>query len=263
MACSIVSRIRGVDVEICKVDNNSWVRISHFTKNDILQNQFSEQFKDNVLKTMVDSSIPSSPEPSSYNLLNKRPSITHSDVLFTTADLTKSMISPPQDTNGNPATNPILMYVDKASLNPVQYDFKSRVASLWDFAGQAIFHNTHSVFIPNNGVTVITFDASMELTDNTIPREGFPQLPECCSIISSIHYWLKVVNSVCSAKENVLLVGTHIDKLHLDIKEARKIASENILPVLEKELCPMLSTLLILMKVLKELFGNLAFSLVI
>ena len=74
------------------------------------------------------------------------------------------------------------------------------------------------------------------MTDYITPREGFPQLPECCTIISSIHHWLQVVNSVCSVKENVLLVGTHIDKLHRDIKEARKIASERILPLLEIEL---------------------------
>ena len=41
---------------------------------------------------------------------------------------------------------------------------------------------------------------------------------------------------MCSVKENVLLVGTHIDKLHPDLKEARKIASTKILPVLEVEL---------------------------
>ena len=42
---------------------------------------------------------------------------------------------------------------------------------------------------------------------------------------------------MCSVKGNVLLVGTHIDKLHPNLKEARKIASNKILPVLEEELC--------------------------
>ena len=107
------------------------------------------------------------------------------------------------------------------------------IASLWDFAGQVVFHNSHSVFISDTGVSVVTFDASMDLTDKIIPREDSPHHPECCTIISSIHYWLQVVNSVCSVKENVLLVGTHIDKLHPD----RKIASKRILPILEEELC--------------------------
>ena len=125
----------------------------------------------------------------------------------------------------------------RASGEVTQQYSDSLVGSLWDFPGQVIFHNSHSVFISDGGVTLITFNASMELTDKVIPRESFPQPPECCTTISSIHYWLQVVNSVCSVKENVLLVGTHIDKLHPDLKEARKIASKKILPKLEEELC--------------------------
>ena len=121
-----------------------------------------------------------------------------------------------------------------------QYQSDSLIASLWDFTSQTVFHNSHSVFISESGVSVITFNASMKRSkDQIIPHEfkGFCQSYECRTIISSIHYWLQVVNSVCSAKENVLLVGTHIDKLHPDLKEARKIASNIILPALEKELC--------------------------
>ena len=71
---------------------------------------------------------------------------------------------------------------------------------------------------------MITFNASMELTDKITPRKVSPQPPDCCTTISSIHCWLQVVHSVCLVKENVLLIGTHIDKLHPDLKEARKIA---------------------------------------
>ena len=110
------------------------------------------------------------------------------------------------------------------------------IAVFWDFAGQAIFHNSHSAFISDSSVIMITFNASLKLNDTIIPREGSYQTPECQTVISSIHYWLQVVNSLCLVKQNVLLVGTHIDKLHDDVKEARKIAKKIILPVLEKEL---------------------------
>ena len=119
---------------------------------------------------------------------------------------------------------------------PVYCNSDTLIASLWDFAGQVIFHNSHSVFISDGGVTLITFNASMELTDKIIPREGSRQPLECCTTISSIHYWLQVVNSVCSVKENVLLVGTHIDKLHRNLKKAREITTKKILPEFEKEL---------------------------
>ena len=137
----------------------------------------------------------------------------------------------------------ILPYVSsKASL----YDPDSLNATLWDFAGQTIFHNTHSVFISEEGVTIITFNASVELTSEINPRDNSPSLQEKSTGISSIHYWLQVVDSMCSVEGSegdlspllptALLAGTHIDKLHPDIKEARKIAKKMILPLLVKEL---------------------------
>ena len=123
------------------------------------------------------------------------------------------------------------------SSSTIQYDANTLNAVLWDFAGQAVFHNSHSVFISESGVLVITFNASQKLTDKVVPCDGSPQPAECCTVISSIHYWLQVVDSMCSVKENVLLVGTHIDKIHCNIKRAREIAKKRILPQLEEELC--------------------------
>ena len=84
---------------------------------------------------------------------------------------------------------------------------------------------------------MITFNASGELSDDVVPREGSPQPAECRTVISSIHYWLQVVDSMCSVKGKVLLAGTHIDKIHRNIKQARKIAKQRIFPQLKKELC--------------------------
>jgi len=119
-------------------------------------------------------------------------------------------------------------------------------AVLWDFPGQVIFHNTHLIFISESAIAVITFNASMKLTCEVVPCEGSPPLQECCTIISSIHYWLQVVDSMCSVKgtkgelspvqPTAILAGTHIDQLHPDIEVARKIAKEMILPELIEEL---------------------------
>ena len=118
--------------------------------------------------------------------------------------------------------------------------------TLWDFDGQTIFCNAHSVFISEEGVPIITFNASVELTSEINPRDNSPPLQEKSTSISSIHYWLQVVDSMCSVEggegdlspllPTALLAGTHIDKLHPDIKEARKIAKKKILPLLEKAL---------------------------
>ena len=232
------SATKGADVQVCKVYCKDWMRISHSDKGNILHNQFTKQCRDNVLTKMVDSFMPLSLQPSSnINPIKKRTSITESDVLFSTVPLAESMMSPPADRSDKKIFKQQPQHVKEASSNAVQYNSDSPIACLWDFAGQVVFHNSHSVFISDGGVSVIAFSALLKLTDKITPREGSPQPPECCTIISSIHYWLQVVNSVCSVKENVLLVGTHIDKLHPDLKKARKIASKKILPVLEKELC--------------------------
>ena len=56
-----------------------------------------------------------------------------------------------------------------------------------------------------------------------------------------------------------ITVGTHIDKLHPDFKEARKIASNKILPVLEKELCrkPYAQHIACISEALQVLLNNL------
>ena len=227
---------KGADIEVCKVFCENWTRISHSDKSNILHKQFTDQCRNNALK-IVSNSLPSSQPPScNYNPSPRKSSIIYSDVLFTSVPLVQSMMTPPTSATveNSPKLHP--QYTQEATLKASQYHTDNLIASLWDFAGQVIFHNSHSVFISDGGVSVITFDASMELTDKIIPREGSFQPPECCTIISSIHYWLQVVNSVCSVKGNVLLAGTHIDRLHHDLKEARKIASNKILPVLEDEL---------------------------
>ena len=226
---------KGVDIKVCKACCKDWVRISYSDKSSALHSQFTNQCRDSILNTMADSPLLLSQEPSYHNPLPRKSSITHCDVLFTTVPLTKSMMtSPASRTNTDSFKSS--SQKQEASLDATQYSSDGPIASLWDFAGQVIFHNFHSVFISDSAVTVITFNASMRLTDKIVPREGSPQPPECCTIISSIHYWLQVVNSVCSVKKNVLLVGTHIDELHHNLTEARKIASNKILPMLEKEL---------------------------
>ena len=212
----------GADTEVCKIYCENWSRINISDMTMHLHKQFIRQFKKSSLKAMPSSSdqksIPSSSEKGPFakvQLMEKLPQPHPTDI---------------QEASSYTPTN------DPDSLNAV----------VWDFAGQVIFHNTHSMFISESGVPVITFNASMKLTDDIIVREGAIPPAECCTIIEGIHYWLQVVDTMCSVKggdddhspllPTALLAGTHIDLLHSDIKEARKIAKQMILPVLEKEL---------------------------
>jgi len=215
----------GAEVEVCKIYSKDWSRISDSDKTDLLHHQFINQFRDSALKRMLPIKSDESSASSSYNVVES-----------TSVVSTESVSAPPTNSTGKNIPEPHPQDVQEASSNTVQYDADSLNAVVWDFPGQVIFHNSHSVFISESGVPVITFNASGRLNDEVIPREGSPQPPECRTVISSIHYWLQVVDSMCSVKGKVLLAGTHIDKINPDIKKARKIAKQRILLQFEKEL---------------------------
>ena len=220
------STTEGVDVEVCKIYSKNWSRISDCEKTDLLHDQFIDQFRGSALKMMLPMKYDESSAPSSHNVVESIGVVS-----------TESVSAPPTNSTGEDLPEPHPQDVEEASTNTVQYDADSLNAVVWDFPGQEIYHNSHSVFISENGVPVITFNASGELSDEVIPREGSPQPAECRTVISSIHYWLQVVDSMCSVKGKVLLAGTHIDKIHVDIKKARKVAKDKILLQLEQELC--------------------------
>ena len=213
----------GAETEVCKIYCKNWSRMNISDMTMHLHDQFISQFKRNALKAMPSRSNQKSVYPSSSDK-ESAPKV----------QLTENLPSPhPKDIQEASSHTPTL---NPDSLNAV----------VWDFAGQVIFHNTHSIFISESGVPVITFNASMTVTAEVVVREGATPPAECRTIIESIHYWLQVVDSMCSIKGSdadhspllptALLAGTHIDKLHDDIKEARKIAKKIILPVFEKEL---------------------------
>ena len=215
---------KGADMEVCKIYCKQWTRISHSDKTEHLQYQFINRCKCDAIKNMSASSANTAVKE------NKLPSVS-----ITQATVLPDLVSYDMQDIAQTAP-PKTAHYDPDSLN----------VTLWDFAGQVIFHNTHSVFISEEGVPIITFDASVELTSEINLHDNSSPLQEKSTGISSIHYWLQVVDSMCSVEGSevdlspllptALLAGTHIDKLHPDIKEARKIAKKKILPVLEKEL---------------------------
>ena len=200
----------GVKTEVCKIYSKNWSRMNIFDMTMHLHNQFISQLKQNALNAMLSRSNKKSIYPSSYEKGST-----------TKVQLTENLPSPH------------LKDVQEASLYTPTRDPHSLNAVVWDFAGQVIFHNTHSIFISESGVPVITFNASMTITAKVSVREGATLPAECHTIIESICYWLQVVDSMCSVKGSdedhspllptALLAGTHIDKLHNDIQEARKL----------------------------------------
>ena len=216
----------GADVKVCKISSKNWTIFSDHDKPFYYKNMFVQFFRESALKHMIIQNLVGLK-------LNQESGASLSSAVVKHEIFSAGVIGPLVIDNTIDEIQESLQG-EKGIQIPMEHDI---IAILWDFAGQAIFHNSHSLFISDNGVIVITFNASMELTEEVVPHKDSPQPPECHTMISSIHYWLQVINSLCSVKENVLLVGTHIDKLHNNIDEAQEIAKSKILPQLCHELC--------------------------
>ena len=208
----------GAETKVCKVYATDWKKITKEEKTVHLYGKFIHSIQESAkgIKFKPLHSMPFMPKPESSSPAS-RPVTSLSD-----EELPKL-----KDED-----------LEEISSGTSQYEHDSINVVAWDYAGQVIFHNTHSVFMSENGIPIITFNASMDLTDEIRPREGAPIPPECRTNISSLHYWLHTVSSICPAVDGpmALLVGTHIDLLHDDIREARKIAEKKFLPQLKNEL---------------------------
>ena len=229
----------GADVDVCKIYCKDWKRISDTEKTDHLHHQFVDHYRGSALNRLLSTESSSSTDSTSPTSATSSHTFDSTSIVSPTS-INSLAYQRQYFPNSRPHNTPI------SSPNSLQYDSDSLNAVVWDFAGQIIFHNTHSILISEDGVPVITFDALVDLTDQVTPREGSSPLPESCTGISSIHYWLQVVDGVSSVKGSedglspllptVVLAGTNIDKLHPDIKVAREIAKKKLLPPLEKEL---------------------------
>ena len=163
----------GADIEVCKIYCKEWTRVSHSDKENHLQYQFVNQCKCDAIKKMS----PTISRKESLVFMNK-------DTPTITAQIELPDIG----------LNRIQDIVQGDSPKTADYDPESLNVTLWDFAGQVIFHNTHSVFISEEGVPIITFDASVELTSEINLRDNSSPLQEKSTGISGIHYWLQVVD---------------------------------------------------------------------
>ena len=190
----------GADVEVCKISSKNWARSSDCDKTKYLDNVFAQYYRGNAFKYLIMQTIVK-PEQKSSN--RSCESATSSSISLATKNKTVSTSAGGTSSTCNTVSDltedqGLQSQSAEETQPPMQYDL---LAVFWDFAGQVIFHNSHSAFISDSGVIMITFNASMKLTDKIVPHEGCLQPPECHTSISSIHYWLQVVHSTCSVQK--------------------------------------------------------------
>ena len=127
-----------------------------------------------------------------------------------------------------------------------KYNPRRRYVHLWDFAGQQIFHHMHGLFVSEDVVCLIVFNAGKSLF--TIPDRRYPDdITPAKSAIKVICYYMEMISARISKRSTegddlseflptFILIGTHIDELHPDIKVATKLAFQHVVPALIKEL---------------------------
>lgn len=86
---------------------------------------------------------------------------------------------------------------DEDGLEPITF-------SVWDFAGQQIYHPTHQFFITNRSMYLIIFNLLDERT-------------------SRVEYWLKTLRVRTDGRCHVVLVGTHADDKKCDAKHIESV----------------------------------------
>ena len=127
-----------------------------------------------------------------------------------------------------------------------KYNSRRRYVHFWDFAGQQIFHHMHGLFVSEDVVCLIIFNAGKSLF--TVPDQRYPDdITPAKSAIKVICYYMEMISARFSKRSTegddlseflptFILIGTHIDELHPDIKVATKLAFQHFVPALIKEL---------------------------
>jgi len=118
---------------------------------------------------------------------------------------------------------------------------KGKNVTILDYAGQAQYHSTHSVFIRKENVIMVVFNASQRLSTNVKVRSSTLR-SHPMSYSQNIHFWMNTVHSICrepgdesdkaSLLPVILLVATHLDLIGDSAEEAK----EEIIQTLAKEL---------------------------
>jgi len=121
--------------------------------------------------------------------------------------------------------------IDKAKHAPNFDGNNGIVVTLLDFAGQVIYHSTHSVFIRKENVIMVVFNASRQLSTNVKVRSSTLRNNPMTNS-ENVHFWMKTIHSICHepGDENdmatllpaILLVATHIDLLGDSAEEVKE-----------------------------------------
>ena len=228
----------GADLHICNAI--SWKEISDQEMSQCLQDKYLSDLKSSAtckeIVKHVEISLPSPvTKPTSMPKFVKK--------VFKLATPTKDSGTSNIPTQSQASSAALIddSEITKAKHAPTFDGNEGIIVTLLDFAGQVIYHSTHSVFIRKENVIMVVFNASRQLSTNVKVRSSTLRNNPMTNS-ESVHFWMKTIHSICHepGDENdmatllpaILLVATHIDLLG-DLAE---VVKEQIVQQLFEEL---------------------------
>ena len=191
---------QGADLEVCTIFASQWSRIEKKKIPKQLQKRYHCKLKVTAeIKITAERKKPVSKAQNKQQLLESLPELPEA----VKADLEQAKSA---------------VLIDEDGINAI----------IWDFAGQSVYYGLHSMFLKEDNVAMIVFDASQDLHDAAKGRSGLkdPYTQKSINPVTtgyeSVCYWLKSIHSICrkdgaavGAKSKfmptVFLVATHID----------------------------------------------------
>ena len=75
---------------------------------------------------------------------------------------------------------------------------------LWDFAGESVYHETHTLFLTSRAIFPLAYDSSLNPYENALPvkRRGMFRVIEdrigTKTNLDYLHYWMTSLSSLCT-----------------------------------------------------------------
>ena len=191
---------QGADLKVCTIFASQWSRVEKKKIPKQLQKRYHCK-----LKVTAEIKIPAERQQPVLKTQNKQ-------------QLLESLPKLPEAVKADLEQAKIAVLIDEDGIDAI----------IWDFAGQSVYYGLHSMFLKEDNVAMIVFDASQDLHDAAKDRSGLkdPYTQKSINPITtgyeSVCYWLKSIHSICRKDgtalgarsklvPTVFLVATHID----------------------------------------------------
>jgi len=235
----------GADLHIC--NTISWKEISDQEMSQCLQNKYLSDLKlSATCKEIVQHAQASLPSPETSLLPpdskpKSKPKFIKKVFKLATPTKDTETSNIPTKSQASSAAKIDDAEIDKAKHAPNFDGSEGIVVTLLDFAGQVIYHSTHSVFIRKENVIMVVFNASRHLSTNVKVRSSTLRNNPMTNS-ENVHFWMKTIHSICHEPGDdndmatllpaILLVATHVDLLG----DSAEVVKEQIIQQLFEEL---------------------------